>query len=219
MNILKDVFTYAFRGSGKFVFLTITILWGIVGFSQYAGILGLIAQLFLFGYMAAIYFQLISSTAVGDANAPEFPDSANLFGDILVPLLKVFLVYLISYLPVFVAHLTGFDSTPILFFLNVFGSIYFPMAMMAVVVCGYLGAASPLVVIPAILRSGKFYLLLVGLTLVTSFTQSLLSETIASLHWSGFFFIGVAFAWMLMTNARLLGLIYREKQNELGWFA
>ena len=168
--------------------------------------------------MAAIYFQLISSTAVGEATAPEFPDTANLFGDIIAPLLKVFFVYLVSFSPVIVCHFTGVNSPAVLLFMDILGSVYFPMAMMAVVVCGYLGAVSPLVVIPAILRSGKFYWLLVGLTMLTSLIQTHLSEFIVSFHWTGFLFIGVVYGWMLMTNARLLGLIYREKQEELGWF-
>ena len=131
MSLLKDVFTYAFRGSGKFVFLTITILWGIVGLAQFAGFLGLIALLFLFGYMAAIYFQLISSTAVGESTAPEFPDTANLFGDIIAPLLKVFFVYLVSFFPVFVCHFTGVNSPAVLLFMEILGSVYFPMACLA----------------------------------------------------------------------------------------
>lgn len=83
MHLLNDIFIYAWRGSGKYVLVTCVILSVISNVVTFVPMLGLVAWLLLSGYFSAIYFQLIQSSAVGGKEAPEFPDTSNLFEDFL----------------------------------------------------------------------------------------------------------------------------------------
>jgi hypothetical protein len=98
-----------------------------------------------------------------------------------------------------------------------FGVIYFPMAMLAVVVLGYTGALSPHIVVPAIFRGGWLYwvgvlmlclLYVAGLIIEAALSGSLIIGTLV---------MSLVGSYTLMTNARILGVIYRERQEELGW--
>jgi len=91
------------------------------------------------------------------------------------------------------------------------------MAMLAVVVLGYTGALSPHIVFPAIFNGGRIYW--IGVVLLV-----LLYAFILGVEWlfSGYLIIGhlllaVVGSYSLMTNARILGVVYRERQDELGW--
>jgi hypothetical protein len=91
------------------------------------------------------------------------------------------------------------------------------MAMLAVVVLGYTGAHSPHIVIPAIFRGGGLYWLGVFLLCLLY-----VADTIIENAMSGSFIIGpvvmfLVSSYTMMTNARILGVVYRERQEELGW--
>ncbi len=101
--------------------------------------------------------------------------------------------------------------------LTIFGIVYFPMAMMAVVALGNLGAASPLLVFPAIVSAGGYYWVAVISLVFLYFAETFILESL-----SGFSIVGSLIAaflgmYSLMANGRILGLIYREKGEGLGW--
>jgi hypothetical protein len=97
------------------------------------------------------------------------------------------------------------------------GVIYFPMAILAVVVLGYTGALSSHIVIPAIFRAGLLYWLAVFLLLFLYMGQSLISSMLSGQMFIGSLVMSFIGSYALMTNARILGIIYREKQEELNW--
>jgi hypothetical protein len=220
MSILKDIVTYAYRGSGKYVFLLCVIL-SIVGkIAQIAPAFGAIASIFLFGYFCAVYYQMIQSSAGGDREAPEFPETANIMEDIIWPMLQIIAVFLVSFSPLigysFWAGEAGFDHK-IGNFLLVLGVTYFPMAMLAVVVLGYTGAMSPHIVIPSICRGGWIYWIGV-LSLCALYHLGSMIESATSGHYlMGHIVMSIVGVYTMMTNARILGLVYRERQEELGW--
>ncbi len=220
MSLFKDILTFAYRGSGKYVLLTCVILSVIADLAGLAPLFGSIASLFIAGYFCAIYFQLIQSSATGGKEAPEFPDTANLFEDIFWPMLQVLVVAAVSFGPV-VAYLGLVDenqfNAPIANSLLGFGVVYFPMAMLAVVVLGYTGALSPHIVIPAIFRGGWVYWIGVLLLVILYFAGSVIEDVLAGKLILKHLIMAVVGGYTLMTNARILGVVYRERQDELGW--
>lgn len=220
MNILKDIVTYAWRGSGKYVLVTCVVLSVIAKLAGIAPLVGAIAALFLSGYFCAIYFQMIQSSAVGGKEAPEFPDTANLFEDIIWPMLQIVVVGLVSFGPLLGYSIWANDERVqpmVVYGLLGLGIVYFPMAMLAVVVLGYTGALSPHIVFPAILRGGWLYWVGVLMLCLLYFIESAISKALAGSFIAGPLVMSVVSTYVMMTNARILGVVYRERQEEFGW--
>ena len=73
MNILKDMLTYAYRGSGKYVLIVCVVLSIVAKVAGIAPLVGPITALLLGDYFCAICFQMIQSSATGGKEAQEFP--------------------------------------------------------------------------------------------------------------------------------------------------
>jgi hypothetical protein len=220
MNLLKDILSYAYRGSGKYVLIVCVVLSVVAKLAGIVPLVGPIAALFLSGYFCAIYFQLIQSSAIGGKEAPEFPETANLFEDIIWPMLQTFIVTLVSFSPMIgYSILAGANQFNALIFygLAVLGAVYFPMAMLAVVVLGYTGALSPHIVIPAIFRGGWFYWIGTFLLCLLYIASSAIDNALSSDIIIRTLAMSLVGSYTLMTNARILGIVYRERQEQLGW--
>ena len=220
MNILKDILTYAYRGSGKYVLIFCVILSVVAELVGFAPLVGPIAALLLSGYFCAIYFQMIQSSATGGKEAPEFPNTSNLFEDIIWPMLQIVVVSLVSFSPLIGYMLLSGEQGfhPLIGYgLIGFGVIYFPMAMLAVVVLGYMGALSPHIVIPAIFRGGWLYWVGVFMLCLLYVVGSIIEEALSGSLIIGTLVMSLVGSYTLMTNARILGVLYRERQEELGW--
>lgn len=220
MNLLNDIMTFAWRGSGKYVLITCVVLSVMADLAGLTPLFGAIATLLLSGYFCAIYYQLIQSTATGGKEAPEFPDTSNVFEDIIWPMLQVLVVGIVSFAP-FLGYLfwAGDESgNPMIeYALLGLGVVYFPMAILAVVILGYTGALGPHIVIPAIFRGGWIYWLGVFFLLVLYFVGAVVEEIFSGHIIIGHLLMAVVGSYTLMTNARILGVVYRERQDELGW--
>ncbi len=220
MNILKDILTYAYRGSGKYVLIVCVVLSVVAELAGIAPLVGPIAALLLSAYFCAIYFQMIQSSATGGKEAPEFPDTANFFEDIIWPMLQIFVVGLVSFGP-FIGYMIWageerFDPL-IGYGLIGLGVIYFPMAMLAVVVLGYTSALSPHIVVPAIFRGGWLYWVGVLMLCLLYVAGSIIEDALSGSLIIGTLVMSLVGSYTLMTNARILGVVYRERQEELGW--
>lgn len=220
MNLLTDIFTFAWRGKGKFLLITCSVLSVMTDLVGLAPLLGVFAKILLLGYFFAIYYQLIQSTAVGEKEAPEFPDVSDLWGDIIWPVLQICIITLVSFTPYIFYSIWSMDESenPLLQYgLLGFGIVYFPMATLAVVILGSTRALSPHIVLPAIIRVGRLYwygvVLLLGMYFVSGLIDALFSGhvIIRSL------IMAVVSSYVFMTNARILGIVYRERKEELNW--
>lgn len=100
MYTFLDIATYSFRGNGKYVLFfgaIISVLTDIVSFA--GGLISLIAAVLLSGYICAVFFDIINSTATGNNEAPDFPDVSNVMEDVFEPFIHVFAVLLVSFGP------------------------------------------------------------------------------------------------------------------------
>lgn len=221
MNTFKDIATYAVRGNGKYMLFfgaLISVLSDIASFA--GGLFPIISIVLLSGYLCAVFYDIVNSTATGDDEAPDFPEVSNLLEEVVEPFLHVFAVALVAMGPC-LAYWIFMDeevSNPLIFFgLLGFGVIYFPMALLAVVILGRLGGMSPHIVIPAIFRAGWLYwfaVLLICLLYV--------AEIFVSGAFAGHFIVGTLVAaflgmFTLMTGGRALGIVYRDREDKLDW--
>ena len=220
MRLLNDIFGYAWRGSGKFVLATCVVLSVVADLAGFAPGVGVVAWLLLSGYFSAVYFQLIQSSATGGKEAPEFPDTANLFEDLIWPMIQILVVALVSFIPYsgYLAWVDEENRNPgIAYGLLAFGILYFPMAMLAVVVLGRTSGLSPHIVLPAIFRAGWLYWLGILLLALLYLGGSLVEDLLKGQWIIGSLVMSAVGAYTLMTNARILGVVYRKRQEELGW--
>lgn len=216
--MLKDIFTYAYRGSGKYILICCVVLSVMAEIVSLAPIFGFIASILLSGYFSAVYFQMIQSTATGNDEAPQFPDLANIFEDIIIPMLQIIVVVVVSFAPLLAyAFGAGDPNSLISWALLGFGVVYFPMAMLAVVVLGRTSVVSPHIVIPAIIRAGWLHwvsvFLLIFLYVMSNIMEKIFSDSLII----GTLVMSAVGSYTLMTQARILGVLYRERQDELGW--
>ncbi len=220
MPILFDIISFAFRGRGKYILIICVVLSLIAKLAGIAPLLGPIASILLSGYFCAVYFQLIQSTATGGKEAPDFPETSNIIEDIIWPMIQIIVVALVSFGPLIGYSIIADDldyNAFIGYALLGWGVIYFPMAILAVVVLGYTGAQGPHIVIPAIFRAGLLYWLAVFLLLFLYMGQSIISSMLSGQMIIGSLVMSFIGSYALMTNARILGIVYREKQEELNW--
>ena len=89
--------------------------------------------------------------------------------------------------------------------------------MMGVVVLGYFGAISPHIVIPAIVRAGGVYWLAVSVLAMLYLGQSFLAGMLDGWPIIGTLIMSIASMYLLMTNGRILGIIYRERREQMNW--
>ena len=220
MHLLKDILTFAWRGSGKYVLISCVVLSVIADLASLAPVIGLIASFLLSGYFCAVYYQLIQSSATGGKEAPDFPETSNIMEDILWPMLQIIAVALVSFGPCIGYMIWAGEESAnplVIYGLLGFGVVYFPMAMLAVVILGYTGALMPHIVLPAIFRGGWIYWAGVVMLLALYFMKSAIDDIFSGKIIIGNLIMAVIGSYTLMTNARILGVVYREREEELGW--
>ena len=176
---------------------------------------------FLFtGYFCAIFYQIVETSATGRNEAPEFPETSDIFDDLLAPTGKVLLVGLLCFGPAIgYMFLSPEDERSLITFFSFVaaGVVYFPMAILSVIVLGYLGALSPHIVIPAILNGGKIYWLGVLLLSLIFIAKIIIEMTFGSSFIIGNLITAFVSSYFLMVNARILGQVYRKRQEAIGW--
>jgi hypothetical protein len=214
--MLEDAATYPWRGCGWIMITIGALLSAVLTLGTITWGFGIFAWLAGFAYFTAFYFDIINSTVNGDDVCPGWPDISDLMGDIVMPVLRSFAVWILSFLPLFLLVIrsaekeSGFGGVGVWAALA-WGAFYFPMAVLNVAVCNEMAGAMPHRVLPDAVRSMPRYLWLVGL-LAAVFVLS----RIAAVYGSKVPFIGGLLAagislYFMMMQARLAGLFYRRR--------
>lgn len=220
MNLLSDGLTYAFRGSGKYMLILVAVLSVVADLVSLAPLIGGFAKLFLLGYICALYFEVIQTSATGGREVPEFPSISNLLEDIIWPALQTFIVIVFSFIPllVYLFLMPKEGGSPGVFYACLgFGIFYAPMAMLAVVVLGRITALSPHIVLPSIFRAGWLYWASAFVLLFMTMTEGYIGGLLEPVSFLGYPIMILISTYTLLTNGRLLGILYREREEELNW--
>jgi hypothetical protein len=238
-NFYKSVpgaFVYPLKGMGIIFLVFMTLFFSAApmaqGFRVYL-------QVIIGGYLFAYLQTIIQSTAMDDKGEPAFPDITNFAEDIVNPFFQLLGTTLFCFGPAILLAIVRMNTD--LPFLGiaiipaaVLGCIYFPMAFLAVAMLDTVAAVNPLVIVPSILKLIKPYLITIAIFFFVALLEWL-SNTALDYFFKGkvntkdmgefMLRIGAVVAgkfisiYLLSVNARILGLLYVSKKEELGWFA
>jgi pSer/pThr/pTyr-binding forkhead associated (FHA) protein len=234
---IAGAFQYPFKGDGIILICVGTLLFLLVDgarwISKFALIYGFIAVILLTifgtGYLTAYLRRVITSTAQGDEEMPEWPEIQDFSGDIFMPFMQFIGAVAFCFAPALgltIYALTGgagesawlgWATTASL----VFGCVYFPMAFTAVAMADSVVAVNPLVVIPSIMKVlGQYLLTVVVLALILLIRWLLfrLLETILPIPLLPTIITSLLGLYLLVVEMRILGLLYRTNKDRLGWY-
>lgn len=217
--LLPDAFVFPFRGKGVAVLVGGAVsIWLGLFFAQSLPIVGLFLAIGVMGYLCAIMVGMIEASAYGARSLPALPRLTDLVPDILVPLFRVGLTVLISFLPLIVCSMVA--PSPRLVILGLIVSLlYLPMALLAVSVSHSLSALSPTIILPSIFRVPLEYLtacaLLAFVIVLRGMATVYVEALVMPLAWSLVeSFVGLYF---LAVETRILGLIRYANEDKLLW--
>jgi len=233
---LPEAAIYPFKGSGLLVLIAAAIIFSLLNAitGGFLFIFSFMLKLVAIGYVFSFMQNIIHATAAGEAEMPELPG----FDGVFAACFRLIAVVLLCYGPP-IAMLTAnaFDANlpeGLITATGILGSLYFPMALLAVAMKDNVMAANPLVVFPAIFKVPGEYLV-AAILLTAVFGLRLLGDeyadqmghvTLTTRRMDRLFMsFGVRALWsfasvyLLTVNMRILGLLYLTKKHRLGWFA
>ncbi len=219
---LPDVIKYPLSGGGLFmlgvgaVFVTVLLF-----FSSYAFLVGVIGYVFVGGYLASYLMKIVSHTADGEIDLPDWPDISDWWDDIISPMFEMILVTLTSYLPLVAYIVYGVstrDLSPVAALaLLIIGTLYEPMALISMSIHRSARALNPVLLTPAILKVPKDYLIACSV-LFLIFVLKWLFRYYVQIPLLGPFIDNFIMLYLLVVEMRILGLIYYTNRTKLGWF-
>lgn len=217
---VRDCVIYPWRKSGWAILIPGAIFSVILSIAAFAPVLGFLPLVFIMGYAAAYFFEIVGTTIGGKNELPEWPGAQNFIEDIVRPALQLIALSLISFLPSLLwAFLRSEKSPPSVIsdMLFLAGCVYHPMACIAVVLTGSINSALPHRVVPAIIRAAPAYFVtVVMLLLVAKLGQALNTALLKTLPLLiGHLISAVTALCLLIVHARLVGLIGRRHREEI----
>jgi hypothetical protein len=220
---LLPAFAYPFYKGGPLLLALGAVFFLILAVGErLVFILRFAIRVFTLGYLFAYMQRIISSTALGEDEVPDFPDVTEIWSDIVVPFLLFTGVTLVSFAPALAVIILLHDHA--LFEASLGAALvvcgcYYPMALLAVAVTDNFIAVSPHVVIPSIMRLLLPYLvgclvlaILVGLRFGMAAALSYVPIPILPTVIDGFVSL-----YLLIVEMRILGLLFRCYRDRLGW--
>jgi len=216
-----DVFAYPFRGHGKFLLLAyflISMVLYAAGLLICAGFVIWAIYLVLNAYITAYMVKIISSSAGGEDEPPDWPDVMDAWDDIIRPCLSIVVPVLVIFIPAILYATTvapyAFSDEPVFWMLIVLGLLYLPMAWLTVVMFDTFLGVSPTLVIPSIAKVMGPYLvacLMMGAVVVLFYLAGTIPLVFPFVNGTAALYLGMVFM-------RILGLIYYTNSKQLGWF-
>lgn len=225
MTSFLDAFSYPFRKGGWVALLTGAGFSLVLEVGQWVPIVGIPVAVFSAGFFAAVFLRIVATTMIGDDELPDWPSVTALVDDILLPLLRVLGLGIIAFAPWLVVSfwpLFGFPALggreeELLYATWGLGMVYLPMAVLGSVVYGNLWGALPHVVLPAIFRAMPVYLFALVALALTVAAGWMVDELTGKLPPLRLVVMSLVGLYGLMVQGRLIGLIYRERREALGW--
>jgi FHA domain len=240
---LVGAFLYPLKKDGVLLLVTGTIAFSILDagkfFARFAAVKGMgigtvISLAFLLlmtalgvGYLTSYLRRVVISTAMGDTAAPDWPDLTDFVADILSPLFQLVAAVLASLVPALLvallvprAEMSRAAQVAIGFACGL-GGLYFPMAFLAVAMFDSAAAVNPLLVVPSIVKVPGPYLLsvalfggvLTALWACDNYLPKAIGVPIVPAVVSN-----LAGLYLLMVQARVMGLLYLTNRDRLSWF-
>ena len=176
-NSARGAFRYPVKGDGMILLVCGGFLFLLVDaatfLARFAFIYGLIAVIFLTifatGYLTRYLQNIITNSAGGDDEMPDWPDLSDYSSEVTTPFFHFLGMVLFCFAPAIFLTIYAADSEGGAWLgwatvaAIIIGAVYFPMAFTAVAMFDSLAAVNPLLVIPSILKIPKKYALTIAL--------------------------------------------------------
>jgi hypothetical protein len=220
---LPRMLTYPFNKRGMALLAMGAIFFLIMNVAaRFAFLFWIAIVVFTNGYLFAYMQRIVSSSAQGEDDVPDFPDVTEFWSDIVLPFLLFTGTFVVSFAPAIVVAVWMRESEmmwPAIIATVGLGILYFPMALLAVAVTDNFLALSPHVVVPSIALVLFPYLLacvvlgiLVALRFALAYSLSFLPLPLVPSIIDGFVSL-----YLLVVEMRILGLLFRSYRGRLGW--
>lgn len=211
LPLISSAFSYPLQGRGAY------IVAGGVLFSLLTSLFGLLFGILTGGYIGAYLMKVISDSADGEDELPEWLDLEFWADEIIRPYACMVGIVVACYFPALLyTHHVSFIMSPNyawLGFLLVLGSLYAPMGLATASVLKTLNALHPLLTIQSIAKIPRDYAIVWGTFLVA---VSVSCVNIGG--WPGAVLGKLLGFYLLMVSMRLLGLLCRSHEARLDWF-
>lgn len=218
-SALPRAFLYPFQGSGIILLVGGSAFFFIL---NHLPLLGLLFTGYLFSYAKSI----ITSTAGGRHEPPDWPDFSDWKDDIVVPYLQLLALAVLSFGPACILGLWRSGSeiyARVAFFAALgFGAMIAPMGMLALSMFDTVTALNPIALAWSILRvpldylvaAAAFELVLVFHWFAEGALRSWLPVPLVPDLISSFLYL-----YLIVSGMRILGLLYLVRSEDLGWFS
>jgi predicted Zn finger-like uncharacterized protein len=217
LHRLPDAFAYPFKGSGFILILVGTVCFSFLDFFASLSVFGFIVTAFVACYLCAFMMKIVTSSADGKKEIPDWPDASGFWDDIIVPLFQVIWTGIFCFAPAII-YLIFVHYDIFFWLLLALGILYFPMALISVALTNSVLSINPVLVVPLIIKVPVDYLaacvILALIALLAHFSQLLVS--ISPLV--GPVLKNLIGLYFLVVEAHILGLIYYANKEKLGWF-
>lgn len=231
---VMEAFKYPLSSDGMILIVTGTMFFllldGARALSKFAFIYGWLAMILLTvfgtGYLTAYLRLNLNATALGEDKMPDWPEMS----DVVSPFWQLLATVLVCFAPaigltIYAAVSAGDGDTAWLGWattaLILLGCVYLPMAFTAVAMFDSVVALNPLLIIPSIAKVLREYVLTVVVLAVILVVRWLMKNylgTILPVPLLPTIISSLVGLYLLIVEMRILGLLYRHKKYELGWF-
>ena len=224
---LLSALAYPLAGDGTVMLATGTVFFTLlIGGTMLAPRASILLGVFSFGYLLVALQNIVQTSAYGEPRMPAWPafESATWFAELLHPCLLWIGTLALCLGPgyaVLSVYADARETTAIGFAwaLMIVGTVYLPMALLAVAMTDSFGGLDPRLVVPSILAiPGRYLLALALLGAMTAMGQAV-RLGLDSLHlgWLAALPNGFVTLYIAVVQARLLGLIYHTNRDRFHW--
>jgi len=242
---LVSAFAYPVaKGGVTFIIVGAVVLWlaelarWFVVFVPLYGWVALIMLLtFSYGWLFSYMQKIVVSCSNDEDALPEWPEISNWSEDLVQPFLACLGMMALCFGPAFIYSFfaAANDFAPMLYYpIFLLGAVYLPMAVVVVSLTQRVLSANPFVVLPAITRVPRDYLIVCLLflaalgvwngleLLVDTFGPEaekqggVLSRALWEAAWG--LPLWIVFLYLMIFCARVAGLMYRCNWRKFGWF-
>jgi hypothetical protein len=220
---VSQSFKYPFTGNGLILLFTGTIFFAFMDFLL-GGFKGGIVFFFsiavfviTYGYLFAFMQRIVTSSAVGEMEPPNWPEVSDIQADIVQPFFQLAFTLAFSFLPAIAAFfLMGELAGQFAMLLSL---AYFPMALLGVAMSDSLACLNPIFVLSSIMKAPSQYLMACfaygAVVFLYYFVKPVLYQIeIPVLPQVVLWFI---LLMALMIQMRILGVFYYLNREKLGW--
>jgi len=224
MEHLPEAFSFPLKKGGILMLVIGSVFFTVIlFFSKYAPLIGIIGFVLVSGYISAFMMKIVSRTADGEIDIPDWPEFSDWWDDIILPWAQMIITALASFCPL-IAYIVvsyvlgGRPSVLVIGALVLAGAFYYPMALLAMCLFRGMHALNPVLLFQAIGQIFSDYIIACILMLIIFVLKWGLTFFSNMIPFVGPFIDNFLMLYLVMLEMRILGLIYYANKNKLQWF-